>query len=107
MGSWFTKGIAHITLERPNCVSRTTDRPTAGVVARTQAKQGSKSVTNLLHHLVKVSDFEASVIPLLDGTRDRESLTKQLTPPGSSGALADVQLDETLQKLAHSGLLSA
>lgn len=52
--------------------------PAISKLARYQASQPGP-VTNLLHELVQLGDFERQVAKLLDGTRDRAAIVETLT----------------------------
>ncbi len=55
------------------------ENPVALVHARVRAASGQPSVTNRRHETVKLSDMAFRLVPLLDGTRDREALVEALT----------------------------
>jgi len=116
MGTWFTQGLVKITRFRPCCVSTVSDKPVASAVARAQVAATKRAVTNLLHANIAISEFEARVLSLLDGTMDRTALAASLqitSPSGVSGQPLPEgesvpmleQLDNTLRKLAYVGLL--
>ncbi len=108
MGTWFTKGIASISLLPPPCVSRVSERPKAGVVARTQASKGLRTLTNSLHKMVRVTDFDASVVELLDGSNDSAGLTQRLEGWRSKDSSPlETRVDTCLKVLAKAGFLQA
>ena len=55
------------------------ERPVALVAARARLAAGDRVVANRRHELIRPSDFDLKLIPLLDGTRDRTALIEQLT----------------------------
>ena len=44
-------------------------------------------VTNLRHELVKLTDLDQRILPLLDGTHTRAELTEALVPKALAGEL--------------------
>ena len=71
------------------------ERPTASAVALLHASRPG-TVTNLYHEQVAMSDFQRSVLLLLDGTNDRAALCAAL---GLESPDDDERLDVTLQTL--------
>ena len=55
-----------------------TDRPRARAAARVQAER-KMPVANLRHELVSLDAFDLMMLPLLDGTRDRDALAAAMT----------------------------
>jgi methyltransferase-like protein/SAM-dependent methyltransferase len=98
------------------------EQPVASRLARYQAV-GQKTVTNLRHETVVLTDFERFLVRKLDGTRDREALTAELQRHlGEEGLGLPVEvlaaqapemirrvvgqhLENALRKLASHGLL--
>lgn len=60
-------------------------QPTASPYARRQAESG-RLVTNLLHRVVELSEFDRLVLRQLDGTRDRSAIIDALTAAALTGA---------------------
>ena len=82
----------------PAIVSAASERPVASALARLQAAQGTR-VTNLRHGSVEVPDeLGRRLIVLLDGTRDRAALLRELDRPAD-------ELERSLQGLAALALL--
>lgn len=80
---------------------RSGERPVAGALARAQHAAGRRVLTTLLADNTVLDDpLERSLLPLLDGTRDREPLAVGLD------ASPD-ELDGALASLARRGLLGA
>lgn len=97
-------------------------RPTASPMARWLAKAGLR-VTNLRHENVQINDMARHLLPLLNGSRDRRDLLKQLTElvsanvlripqegqlardPATVEKLLQSALDDTLHLLARSACL--
>ncbi len=83
----------------PPLVNRPGERPTASALARAQHAVGLAAVSSLLHGNVRLEDeLEPRLLPLLDGTRDREELAHELAAPIEDVAGA-------LERLASVGLL--
>lgn len=86
------------------------DRPAVGRLARLQAARGLP-VSTQLHTTLDLTDAASqTLIPLLDGTRDRAALTAALHAAvptlGTPEEVAD-GLEITLEKLARAGMLVA
>ncbi len=60
-------------------------------LARLQATRGAVA-TNRRHEVVRLNDLDRHLVPLLDGTNDREALVEKLTQVAQTGAL-NVQKD--------------
>ena len=63
------------------------ERPVALVHARVRAAAGLATVANRRHEVVKLSDLSLNLLPLLDGTRDREALADALAARARAGDL--------------------
>jgi methyltransferase-like protein/cyclopropane fatty-acyl-phospholipid synthase-like methyltransferase len=66
-------------------------KPVALPLARFQAQRGQVA-TNRRHEVVRLNDLDKHLLPLLDGTNDRDALVEKLTQVAASGAL-NVQKD--------------
>ncbi|HEX2872927.1 MAG TPA: class I SAM-dependent methyltransferase [Polyangiaceae bacterium] len=97
--NWFAQGIVWTTLEPPHVVRRAGKTPRASVVARAQVASGRRLVSNLHHRLVPLSEADARLLPLLDGTGSREKIAERCGGDPTA-------LDAGLERLAHSALLS-
>jgi SAM-dependent methyltransferase len=83
---------------RSPLVTTPSERPVASAVARLQAARGTR-VTTLRHTEIDVPDeLGRRLIALLDGTRDRAALLRELDRPAD-------ELERSLQGLARIGLL--
>jgi methyltransferase-like protein len=92
-------------------------RPVGSPLARLQATQGEK-VTNLRHEVVVLDSFSRQILPLLDGTRDREALAAALAKLAKEGVLkvrdkqsgasltSATALDDVLRRVVQAGLPS-
>lgn len=99
------------------------EKPTALASARARLAQGGTAVANRRHELVKLTDLDLRLLPLLDGTRTRPELVEALTAKAAAGDLrvqkdgqplsdpAEVRvaltavLDQALRNLANQALL--
>lgn len=82
-------------------------RPTASLLARLQAEEGSL-ITTLLHLHVELEDeLGRKFLTLLDGTRTREALADAIAPADPSAPREAVlqSVDENLAKFYRMGLL--
>jgi methyltransferase-like protein/2-polyprenyl-3-methyl-5-hydroxy-6-metoxy-1,4-benzoquinol methylase len=111
---WYTRRVVQMTASQTHCSSSVAAKPVASIVARAQVKGGRSLVTNLLHRPVKLGAFDAAVLSLLDGTRDRESIREFLTSsPVSHETTQSAQTPLTdriagsLTRLADAALLRA
>lgn len=100
--NWFSQGIVRMTHARPHVTHRAGERPVGGAVARAQLRTGRRLVTNLLHRLVQLSEEDARLLALLDGSRGRAELSQQW-----GGADAQAAVDSGLKRLAYAGLLAS
>jgi SAM-dependent methyltransferase len=81
------------------------DRPMASAVVRAQLADVNV-VTSLWHYPVKIDDeFASRLLPLLDGTRDRDQLLAAIRDLIGSGTAGAEALDGHLRRLARLGLL--
>jgi SAM-dependent methyltransferase len=82
----------------PALAAAPSERPVASALARLQAARGTR-VTNLRHASVEVPDeLGRRLITLLDGTRDRAALLRELGRPAD-------ELERSLEGLARIALL--
>ena len=71
----FTKGLCELHA-RPGAFTLSPgERPLACPLVRLQSTRGD-AVTNRLHERLVLDNFARQLLPLLDGTRGKESLTK-------------------------------
>jgi hypothetical protein len=104
LGMYGTSMI-NLRLWRPPCVSEPGKRPEASRLARVQMDRGNL-VTNLAHVDLNLVDNEIrSLLRLLDGTRDRAALLKDLAEAGV--AAKPTGLDITLRQLARMAVLTS
>ncbi|HUR52987.1 MAG TPA: class I SAM-dependent methyltransferase [Gemmataceae bacterium] len=68
------------------------DKPNVMASARQRVTAGGNTVANRRHEVVKLTDLDLRLVPMLDGTRDRTELVDRLTERAMSGDL-NVQKD--------------
>ena len=68
------------------------DKPAVVASARLRVANGGNTVANRRHEVVKMTDLDLRLVPMLDGTRDRAELVDRLTERALSGDL-NVQKD--------------
>lgn len=96
MTSLWMAGMVALHGHRPRYSGVVTAHPVASPLARAQAARGA-TVTTPFHASMQLSDAERALVRLLDGTRDREQLAAQGSPPE--------ELERTLDRFAKAGLL--
>lgn len=101
-------GFADCHSYRFPCQDSVSERPRASALARHQA-QSSLQIANLVHTLVDLDEFGRRLLLLLDGTRDRAALARDLAAgenPSTPENIAEL-LPQRLQTIAALGLLEA
>jgi SAM-dependent methyltransferase len=94
----YAANLVHLHVWAPDAVTAPSERPVASALARLQAAEG-KRVTTLRHTGVEVPDeLGRRLIRLLDGTRDRAALLRELERPAD-------ELERSLEGLARLALL--
>jgi methyltransferase-like protein/SAM-dependent methyltransferase len=117
-----TSGLIDARVD-PVCVASTIQaRPCAPRHCRIDALAGESAVATLAHDPYFVSDSERFLLPLLDGTRDRDALVSALLEQVAAGAvqfskdgvaegelaaIAGQEIDHALEALRAAGLLAA
>ena len=119
----YAAGIVEFHVWSPRLGLNPSSRPAASPLARLQAQRGRSEVINLRHEPVALDAFGRSLVPLLDGSRGRESLVAALAWMVTKGTLRVEHegqsltagpvlekllrgfLDEQLPKLAKAALL--
>jgi methyltransferase-like protein/SAM-dependent methyltransferase len=96
----FLERVVEASLTPARCAARAGARPRVPAHVRHQATRGV-FVTNLRHENIKLSFDIASLLPLLDGTRDRAALVELMEP----GEREPAAVDWILDKLASHALL--
>jgi methyltransferase-like protein/ubiquinone/menaquinone biosynthesis C-methylase UbiE len=96
-------GCLEIHTHRPPFVTDVSERPMASALVRLQLRKGI-TISTLQHQTLRIEDFlSRQLVSLLDGTRDRTALLKDLsesTKTGTSHLISDGKhaavIDETL-----------
>lgn len=97
----YAAGAVELHVRPPRLAARPGPRPLASSLARRQA-ESQNVVTTLRHTAVRLEGpLERRLLRLLDGTRDREALLKELGAPG----LTLEQLEACLERMARIGLM--
>ncbi len=106
--SMYTAGLVDLAVWRPAFVSIAGERPEASPLARLQASRGS-TMTTLNHATVEAEDDQVRrLVTLLDGTRNRAELMRDLLgspPAGGERGTLDRELDRNLATVAKLALL--
>ena len=94
----YAANLVHLHVWAPALATTPSERPVASALARLQAAAGTR-VTTLRHTSVEVADeLGRRLIGLLDGTRDRPALLRELGRPAD-------ELERSLAGLARLALL--
>jgi SAM-dependent methyltransferase/methyltransferase-like protein len=118
--------IVGLHLHPPALAKVAGPRPCASPFARCQAERGDRQIFNLCHARVDPKPFARYLLPLLDGTRGRDDLTKTLAARSEAGEFAvhdnegravtepalvrqilTAWSEQALDQLARTGLLTA
>jgi hypothetical protein len=105
----FVSGIVTLHVHPPKLVAEAGPRPTASPLARVQARNGDE-VTNLVHIRARLPDAPTRrLLTLLDGTRDRTALAKEMNGPefGHDRDKARAFVDYALAQFGRMALLVA
>ncbi|MBI1899198.1 MAG: methyltransferase regulatory domain-containing protein [Acidobacteria bacterium] len=102
----YTANVIECHVHYPRIARRAGPRPLASPLARYQIQYGSL-VTNLRHYPISLrGDLPARFLRLLDGTRDRDDLAREMAPhlAGEPGSIEE-QIDRNLERVAERALL--
>jgi len=116
----YTTGGVHVQTGRPTFVTSVSNAPQAGLVARVQS-QTSSVVANQRHTLVALDPIDSTVIQILDGRHDTDSIVRHIWGAFATGSLAPQPsgdreavynectnlVSASLQRLAREALLIA
>ncbi|RZA18100.1 MAG: methyltransferase domain-containing protein [Lysobacteraceae bacterium] len=84
----FELGLLSLLLDPPSFASSPGDRPVASPLARLQVEDGAETIANLRTSMVSLDSRPAiELLQLLDGTRDREAILRDLAIRMSGHAL--------------------
>jgi SAM-dependent methyltransferase len=94
----YAVNLVQLHVWAPEIATAPSERPVASALARVQAASGSR-ITNLRHGSIDVPDeLGRRLITLLDGTRDRAALLRELDRPAD-------ELERSLEGLARIAVL--
>jgi SAM-dependent methyltransferase len=94
----YSVGLVQLHLWAPELATTPSEQPVASAIARRQAAEGTR-ITTLRHTSVDVPDeLGRRLITLLDGSRDRAALARELGRPAD-------ELERSLEGLARIGVL--
>jgi methyltransferase-like protein len=82
----YTVRLLELKTHEPQLVTEISDKPRASDLAREQAKRSGR-VTNQRHEIVNLDEFSRRTLALLDGTRDRAQLMKDMSRLVADGTL--------------------
>lgn len=103
----YAVNLVELRTHEPPFVVVPGERPRASAVARRQAALGP-AVTTLRHNAMRIDDETGRrLITLLDGTRDRAALARELAEGADPSPDLAAKLDRKLSELARLGLLEA
>lgn len=95
----YRDGLIKAHIHAPPLTLSPGDRPEASPIARTAAET-TADVPNLLHQMVTLDEQSRSLLPYLDGTRDRTALADVM-------GFTDEEQNAALDRLARQALLRA
>ena len=94
----YAVNLVQLHVWAPEIATLPSERPVASALARLQAASGTR-ITNLRHGTLEVPDeLGRRLITLLDGTRDRAALLRELDRPAD-------ELERSLEGLARIAVL--
>lgn len=96
--------MIEIRLSRGSAANELADCPLGSLLARSQSQEGPR-VTNLLHEIVELEDFEREVLALLNGESSDRLLLERLFPEQDIGEEQIYRLAQALEQLLRKGLL--
>jgi hypothetical protein len=117
--SAYSVGLVELHVLMPHFVLEVSERPVASPLARLQIQNGAHIVTNLQHSSLKIEDAVGRLLlVLLDGTRDRKALLRELLElvARQGGSIGETEragqitlevLEEKLAEVARLALLVA
>ena len=104
---WTRQAIDLRTAPPPSLVSHPGEHPSVNALARVQAAKGSMLLATVRHAMIEVDEPSArALVPLIDGTRTRQDLAKELAELNAM-PLTDAwgHLEEMLAKFARVGMM--
>ncbi len=74
----YQRGLVYLRLNQPNCTAKIEETPEVSRLAQLQISEYGDKVTTQLHETIKLTEFGIHLLPLLDGTRNRQALTSAM-----------------------------
>jgi SAM-dependent methyltransferase len=100
-------GALELRVAPPRIAAAVSDRPAASPLARAQAAEGRRMITNQRHMSVQFGDENSrKFLLLLDGSRDRPALARELGAGGADSQIADGRLEAGLAEMHRLCLLT-
>jgi SAM-dependent methyltransferase len=100
-------GALEVRIHPPKIAACIADHPTASALARAMVAEGYRMVTNQRHGGIEIGyDISRRVLSLLDGSRDRQALARDLSAGGVSSHEIDSAIENALAGLHCLSLLT-
>jgi SAM-dependent methyltransferase len=100
-------GALELRIHPPKIVASISDHPAASALARAQVAEGYRLVTNQRHISIELGDESSrTVLSLLDGSRDRHTLARELSAAGMDPGTIDRAIEDGLAGLHRLCLLT-
>jgi hypothetical protein len=100
-------GALELGIHPPRIASSISDHPEASALARAQIAEGHRMVTNQRHMNIELEDDTIrTVISLLDGSRNRQELARDLSAAGLDPATIERTIEYGLSGLYRLNLLT-
>jgi SAM-dependent methyltransferase len=97
-----------LRIHPPKIAESISRHPAASALARAQVAEGFPMVTNQRHMNIELGDDSIrTIISLLDGSRDRQKLARDLLAAGEDSETLDRRIDEGLAGLHRMSLLTS
>ena len=91
----YAAGVVELRVWSPRLSLAASAHPVGSPLARLQSARGAE-ITNLLQQRVTLDGIDGALLPLLDGSRDRDALVAALARLAAEGALQLEQQDKSL-----------
>jgi methyltransferase-like protein/SAM-dependent methyltransferase len=98
LNSYISSDLVELHAVPVPAVRAASEKPVVLGSARQRVADGAKVVANRRHEVVRMTDLDLRLVPLLDGTRDREHLSDELTEKALGG---DLNVQKDGQKLTQ------
>lgn len=101
-------GALELRIHPPRLASSISDRPEASALARAQIAEGCRLVTNQRHMNIELEDeIIRTVVSLLDGSRTRQELARDLVSAGLDPGSVDRTIEYALTGLHRMSFLTS